>query len=419
MIDLVNKEFVNLGNNSANLICDIKEKNDTFEINLKLENLPVSEYAVVFIMNTKEYTSAIFEVKSLKSENKKINVEKEKVKTFDKIEIVDIYSGDVLFEYVKEEEIENSEEEKEIEIPFLKNNETINDEKEIVKEDITIIKEEKNENNNNIEEVKEEIKNEIYENEDESFEKEEITDFKEEKVIDKKDEIINEEINSPMTENDMKKNISLEDEVRNIEEDVEALRGLFEIFSPKNKDNSEDDNHEFEAAIDNISNDNSDEKKNDEFEFVEEKTELEKEEVPKVVINANDVLVEDIMEVFQVDNLPKVEGDHKFFIVDETDERLNDINIIYNGFVMPMLYPYMGYKNSELENAILPNWIFGKLFEDGEIKYYVYGILGSKNDKTQPFLGSTGFIYYEPSAYDGFGYWLMYISEKTGKICLL
>ena len=36
MIDLVNKEFVNLGNNSANLICDIKEKNDTFEINLKL-----------------------------------------------------------------------------------------------------------------------------------------------------------------------------------------------------------------------------------------------------------------------------------------------------------------------------------------------------------------------------------------------
>ena len=129
MIDLVNKEFVNLGNNSANLICDIKEKNDTFEINLKLENLPVSEYAVVFIMNTKEYTSAIFEVKSLKSENKKINVEKEKVKTFDKIEIVDIYSGDVLFEYVKEEEIENSEEEKEIEIPFLKNNETINDEK--------------------------------------------------------------------------------------------------------------------------------------------------------------------------------------------------------------------------------------------------------------------------------------------------
>ena len=327
MIDLVNKEFVNLGNNSANLICDIKEKNDTFEINLKLENLPVSEYAVVFIMNTKEYTSAIFEVKSLKSENKKINVEKEKVKTFDKIEIVDIYSGDVLFEYVKEEEIENSEEEKEIEIPFLKNNETINDEKEIVKEDITIIKEEKNENNNNIEEVKEEIKNEI---EDESFEKEEITDFKEEKVIDKKCEIINEEINSPITEKDMKKNISLENEVRNTEEDVEALRGLFEIFSPKNKDNSDDDNHEFEAAIDNISDDNSNEKKNDEFEFVEEKTELEKEEVPKVVINANDVLVEDIMEEFQVDNLPKVEGDHKFFIVDETDERLNDINIIYN-----------------------------------------------------------------------------------------
>ncbi|WP_294466350.1 hypothetical protein [uncultured Anaerofustis sp.] len=417
MIDLVNKEFVNLGNNSANLICDIKEKNDIFEINLKLENLPVSEYAVVFIMDTKEYTSAIFEVKSLKSENKKINVEKEKVKTFDKIEIVDIYSGDVLFEYIKEEDFENTEaeEEKEIEIPFLKNNETINDEKEIVKEDITIIKEEKKENNN----TEEEITNEIYENEDESFEKEEIVTSKEEKSINKKNDKLKDEKSVNLIENDNEETISLDEEIRNTEEDVDALRGLFEIFSPKNKNKSEDDNDEFEAAIDNISDDNADEKKNDEFEFVEEKTETEKEEIPKVVINANDVLVEDIMEVFQTDNLPKVEGDHKFFIVDETDERLNDINIIYNGFVMPMLYPYMGYKNLELENAILPNWIFGKLFEDGEIKYYVYGILGSKNDKTQPFLGSTGFIYYEPSAYDGFGYWLMYISEKTGKICLL
>lgn len=417
MIDLVNKEFVNLGNNSANLICDIKEKNDIFEINLKLENLPVSEYAVVFIMDTKEYTSAIFEVKSLKSENKKINVEKEKVKTFDKIEIVDIYSGDVLFEYIKEEDFENTEaeEEKEIEIPFLKNNETINDEKEIVKEDITIIKEEKKENNN----TEEEITNEIYENEDESFEKEDIVTSKEEKSINKKNDNLKDEKSVHLIENDNEETISLEEEIRNTEEDVDALRGLFEIFSPKNKNKSEDDNDEFEAAIDNISDDNADEKKNDEFEFVEEKTETEKEEIPKVVINANDVLVEDIMEVFQTDNLPKVEGDHKFFIVDETDERLNDINIIYNGFVMPMLYPYMGYKNLELENAILPNWIFGKLFEDGEIKYYVYGILGSKNDKTQPFLGSTGFIYYEPSAYDGFGYWLMYISEKTGKICLL
>lgn len=417
MIDLVNKEFVNLGNNSANLICDIKEKNDIFEINLKLENLPVSEYAVVFIMDTKEYTSAIFEVKSLKSENKKINVEKEKVKTFDKIEIVDIYSGDVLFEYIKEEDFENTEaeEEKEIEIPFLKNNETINDEKEIVKEDITIIKEEKKENNN----TEEEITNEIYENEDESFEKEDIVTSKEEKSINKKNDKLKDEKSVHLIENDNEETISLEEEIRNTEEDVDALRGLFEIFSPKNKNKSEDDNDEFEAAIDNISDDNADEKKNDEFEFVEEKTETEKEEIPKVVINANDVLVEDIMEVFQTDNLPKVEGDHKFFIVDETDERLNDINIIYNGFVMPMLYPYMGYKNLELENAILPNWIFGKLFEDGEIKYYVYGILGSKNDKTQPFLGSTGFIYYEPSAYDGFGYWLMYISEKTGKICLL
>ena len=417
MIDLVNKEFVNLGNNSANLICDIKEKNDIFEINLKLENLPVSEYAVVFIMDTKEYTSAIFEVKSLKLENKKINVEKEKVKTFDKIEIVDIYSGEVLFEYIKEEDFENTEteEEKEIEIPFLKNNETINDEKEIVKEDITIIKEEKKENNN----TEEEITNEIYENEDESFEKEDIVTSKEEKSINKKNDKLKDEKSVNLIENDNEETISLDEEIRNTEEDVDALRGLFEIFSPKNKNKSEDDNDEFEAAIDNIRDDNADEKKNDEFEFVEEKTETEKEEIPKVVINANDVLVEDIMEVFQTDNLPKVEGDHKFFIVDETDERLNDINIIYNGFVMPMLYPYMGYKNLELENAILPNWIFGKLFEDGEIKYYVYGILGSKNDKTQPFLGSTGFIYYEPSAYDGFGYWLMYISEKTGKICLL
>lgn len=380
MIEILNEEFLNLKDNKASLNFDLREQSDSLSMNLKLNNMPAGEYAVIFITKNREYTSAIFQVESINRVEKRIQIEKNKVKEFDRIEIVDIYSGDILFGYDYEDAVEE-----EMEVPTL-----IKD-KNILKEDIEIIKEEEFEDNN--------IENDIPL----------IKNNEAEEMAFDVDELFDEETNKKENEDKLKK-----------KDDLKVLENLFDIFSPKNKNSTENDFDDFESALDeelkNYNDNNLSDKS--EYEFIEKKEEKTVEK-PKKIINANDVLIEDIMEEFSVENFLSLDGEHKFYYVDENDSRLDDINIIYNGFVMPLIYPFMGYKNLELENAVLPNWIFGKLVSENELKYYVYGILGSNKDDTQPFLGSTGFIYYEPSAYDGYGYWLMYISVKTGKICLL
>ena len=354
MLNINNEEFVNLKNDNAKMHFDIKENEDFLSITLKITYLPISEYAIVFIMGNREYTAAIFKTEKEKNLQKIINIEKNKVESFNKIEIVDIYSGEILFDY---------ENEKELDIPFF-DEKRKESEKNILKEDINIIKEE-----NELMDLN--LNNQI-KLEDEKEEE----DYKEDKnsILEKKDQL-------------------------------EILEDLFNIFSNKN---DEVNNKEM----------NDEEEINQEFEFKEQEDKEEKNKIKKI-INANNILIDDVLKDFSLENFSDLDNNYKFYIMDEYEENINDINIIYNGFVMPILYPYMGFKNKNLENAILPSWIFGKFFKDEAVKYYIYGVLGSKKDNTQPFMGSTGFIYYEPTVYDGFGYWLMYISVSTGKICLL
>ena len=351
MLNINNEEFVNLKNDNAKMHFDIKENEDFLSITLKITSLPISEYAVVFIMGNKEYTAAIFKTEKEKNLQKIINIEKNKVENFNKIEIVDIYSGEILFDY---------EHEKELDIPFFdeKGKES---ERNILKEDINIIKEEN-----------------------------ELMDLN-----------LNNQIKLEDEKEDKKDILEKEDQ-------LEVLENLFDIFSNKNDKVNEVNSEQI----------NSNEETNQEFEFKEQDEKKDKNKIKKI-INANNILIDDVLKNFSLENFSDLDNNYKFYIMDEYVENINDINIIYNGFVMPILYPYMGFKNKNLENAILPSWIFGKFFKGEDVKYYIYGVLGSRKDNTQPFMGSTGFIYYEPTVYDGFGYWLMYISVSTGKICLL
>lgn len=355
MLNINDENLINVKKSNAKMHFDIEEKDNFYVITLKIYDLPISEYAVVFITSNREYTAAIFKVDKNDYFKKVINIEKNKVENFNKIKIVDIYSSEIFFEYEYEKE-------EEFEVPLF--DLTDDNKKDFLKEDVEIVKEDDN--------GKESAKKEI-------------------SIVDKEER----EENKPILDK---------------KEEMEILEDIFDIFSKKT-------NNINEPKDDIDEEDETNEKKNNEFEFIENQ-EIENNDIKKV-LNSDDIILDDILENFPIENFIDLNEDYKFYIMDEYEEKLNDVNIIYNGFVMPIIYPYMGFKNKKLENAILPNWIFGKLYEEKEIKYYVYGILGSNKDETQPFMGSTGFIYYEPSVYEGYGYWLMYISVNTGKICLL
>lgn len=134
------------------------------------------------------------------------------------------------------------------------------------------------------------------------------------------------------------------------------------------------------------------------------------------LINSNSQLITQYLSEFkefreEIDN-------HTFYSVDMEIPKLCEVNIVYNGFIMPFLYPYMGYKNTKIINDKYPDWIFGEVIKNKKTTYYVYGILGSKEKENQPFLGSTGYIYYQPLNSKDLGYWLMYLNAKTGKISI-
>ena len=276
MLNINNEEFVNLKNDNAKMHFDIKENEDFLSITLKITYLPISEYAIVFIMGNREYTAAIFKTEKEKNLQKIINIEKNKVESFNKIGIVDIYSGEILFDY---------ENEKELDIPFF-DEKRKESEKNILKEDINIIKEE-----NELMDLN--LNNQI-KLEDEKEEK----DYKEDKnsILEKKDQL-------------------------------EILEDLFNIFSNKN---DEVNNKEM----------NDEEEINQEFEFKEQEDKEDKNKIKKI-INANNILIDDVLKDFSLENFSDLNNNYKFYIMDEYEENINDINIIYNGFVMPILYPYM------------------------------------------------------------------------------
>lgn len=113
---------------------------------------------------------------------------------------------------------------------------------------------------------------------------------------------------------------------------------------------------------------------------------------------------------------------HKWWQVKEYDSQIQYYCILYNGYLMPMIYPFMNYKNLSM---VEKEWVFGTVtenYEDKEVlKYFVYGIPGKFYMQEQPFKGSTGYLYWQSSdviSKDPMGYWLLYVDVHTGKIVI-
>ncbi|MCR1899499.1 hypothetical protein NSA47_10930 [Irregularibacter muris] len=122
---------------------------------------------------------------------------------------------------------------------------------------------------------------------------------------------------------------------------------------------------------------------------------------------------------------PELE-DHRWWRVIGHERELEVYYLFYNGSFVPLMYPYMQYRNVGEKYIKEPNpWIFGVTYADyrGEkkLQYYVYGILGRFYIQEQPFQGSTGFLYWHPlkgnkREQGALGYWLLYIDARTGAV---
>lgn len=113
---------------------------------------------------------------------------------------------------------------------------------------------------------------------------------------------------------------------------------------------------------------------------------------------------------------------HKWWNIDESNIEVQYYCILYNGYLMPMIYPFMNYKNILKDKN---NWVFGIVTEDyngvDRYKYFVYGIPGRFYMQEQPFKGSTGYLYWQSrdvEKNDPMGYWLLYVDVHTGKIVI-
>ncbi len=130
--------------------------------------------------------------------------------------------------------------------------------------------------------------------------------------------------------------------------------------------------------------------------------------------------LDDILEPASPFNQPI--QNHKWWYVKEFDTDIQYYCILYNGYLMPMIYPFMNYKNI---HAIARDWIFGVVTENSGdknlLKYFVYGIPGSFYMQEQPFRGSTGYLYWQSEDIvksEPMGYWLLYVDVHTGKIVI-
>lgn len=102
---------------------------------------------------------------------------------------------------------------------------------------------------------------------------------------------------------------------------------------------------------------------------------------------------------------------------------------IYRSYMPFILYidsvkgPINYYASKMLQTIYLHrHHIFGIQYdENGEAKYYAYGIPGRNIASDQPYEGATGFTYWhpcDPGPHDAYshGYWILRIDPKTGKV---
>lgn len=107
---------------------------------------------------------------------------------------------------------------------------------------------------------------------------------------------------------------------------------------------------------------------------------------------------------------------HTLYIYDEALSMEHEMHLMLNKGVVPLSKLYLHYINRYLpEGVALPRRIVGTAVIEGE-EYYVFGTLGAHLREQQPFTGATGFVYHYTFDEGLYGYWLMYINAKTGKI---
>lgn len=127
----------------------------------------------------------------------------------------------------------------------------------------------------------------------------------------------------------------------------------------------------------------------------------------------------------KVDPFKQSIKDHKWWVIKENNCDIQYYCILYNGYLMPMVYPFMNYKNIGKIYSEDNNWIFGIVTQEYNnksiYKYFVYGIPGRFYMQEQPFKGSTGYLYWQSKDVekdDKVGYWLLYVDIQTGKIVI-
>ena len=97
MSKMMNKNSYTDKIDKFNIDFDIKENDKKYIIFLGRENIPISEYAIVFVKDDKKYVSSIFKVENEYPIKKNIEIQKTKIDDYEKIKIIDIYTCDVVF----------------------------------------------------------------------------------------------------------------------------------------------------------------------------------------------------------------------------------------------------------------------------------------------------------------------------------
>ena len=135
-----------------------------------------------------------------------------------------------------------------------------------------------------------------------------------------------------------------------------------------------------------------------------------------VLINENESLLEDNFDKLDLFENPL--KNHVFYAINEAAAKKKGLRIILNGYVVPLMSPFLEYKNPFGTDSSFPKHIVGAARIDDHTEYYVFGALARCAREEQPFLGATGFVYFEKLRDSEYGYWLSYINAKTGKISL-
>lgn len=150
--------------------------------------------------------------------------------------------------------------------------------------------------------------------------------------------------------------------------------------------------------------------------YTEESPRVKKGRNNYILINDTPDVLEDLFEVFS--DFENEMKNRVFYALNEKISEDNELRVLLNGYNVTLSTPFLEYKNSYTKQTKYPERLIGKLVSDNEAQYFIFAVLGKNTSEEQPFMGSTGFVYYEQIKNSDLGYWMSYINAKTGKISL-